>query len=322
MAVLSCVLVLGACGGDDGGDNAAAAVAADPGPITAANAPAVAGSAVDAALNSGDVGGLVNGGGPLAGAGTGFSKVSDPASGQSLLRKVVRQLQQAPIPETTEICPMGGTVTISGDIADPLTLTVGDRIRAEFASCHEGEGNVINGVFEFVVEWFMGDLSSGQFALTVTLTLGDFNVTENGESSSADGEVLVSVHTDAPPVDHAGVSGNALTLVDGSGTSSLSGFSTTVSVDNGVFPAAYTLHAGGALMSSEFDGEVTYSTPVLFEGSGEDYPSAGELLVTGAGNASIRLIALDSVNVRLEIDVDGDGAVDETRDTTWEEICG
>ena len=54
---------------------------------------------------------------------------------------------------------------------------------------------------------------------------------------------------------------------------------------------------------------------------GADYPFAGEMLITGANNATIRLIALDSVNVRIETDTNGDGVVDATEDTTWDDIA-
>ena len=59
-----------------------------------------------------------------------------------------------------------------------------------------------------------------------------------------------------------------------------------------------------------------YATPVTFEGFDNGYPHTGELLITG-DSSSARLIALDDVNVRIEIDGDGDGAVDDTIDTTW-----
>jgi hypothetical protein len=42
-------------------------------------------------------------------------------------------------------------------------------------------------------------------------------------------------------------------------------------------------------------------------------------LITGAAGSTIRVIALDELTVRLEMDYDGDGAVDEIRDITWEE---
>ena len=50
------------------------------------------------------------------------------------------------------------------------------------------------------------------------------------------------------------------------------------------------------------------------------YAFSGELTITGAGSASIRVIVLDGVFIRLEIDLDGDGNADEFVDTTWDEV--
>ena len=76
----------------------------------------------------------------------------------------------------------------------------------------------------------------------------------------------------------------------------------------------------GTITSTQFDGEVTYETPVAFVALGDAYPHVGELLVTGANNATVRLIAVDEVNVRIEADYDGNGTIDETIDTTWDAL--
>ena len=66
---------------------------------------------------------------------------------------------------------------------------------------------------------------------------------------------------------------------------------------------------------------IDYTTPVTFQGAGDGYPFAGELLVTGANNASIRLVVIDAVNVRIDTDTDGDGEVDDSETTTWDDIA-
>jgi hypothetical protein len=73
------------------------------------------------------------------------------------------------------------------------------------------------------------------------------------------------------------------------------------------------MDSSGTLDSSVLAGVINYSTPVTFQGFDFDYPSSGEFLVT-SGTSSLRLIALDSVNVRIEINNDG---VIEIIDTTW-----
>jgi hypothetical protein len=58
----------------------------------------------------------------------------------------------------------------------------------------------------------------------------------------------------------------------------------------------------------------------MFEGLDNDYPSTGELLVTGAGGWTVRLITVDNVDIIIEIDSDGMDPVDQTINTTWVEF--
>jgi hypothetical protein len=89
----------------------------------------------------------------------------------------------------------------------------------------------------------------------------------------------------------------------------------------GLEPFPYTQTSSGTLNSTLLSGVVSYATPVDFEGSGLDYPDVGEFLVTGS-NSSSRLTAIDNVNVRIDIDTDGNGTTDETIDTTWAALEG
>ncbi len=124
----------------------------------------------------------------------------------------------------------------------------------------------------------------------------------------------------APSVS-AQVSGVSLSTQSNTTSETLSNFSSAQTVDAGQTPAPYSLTSSGTLDSSRLSGVVTYSTPVTFQGFDTGYPQTGELLVTGDGS-SARLIALDAVNVRIEIDSNDDGTVDTVIDTTWAELAG
>jgi len=65
---------------------------------------------------------------------------------------------------------------------------------------------------------------------------------------------------------------------------------------------------------------LTFRTPIPFQGLDFLYPHTGEKLIKGTEGASLRLLALDSVNVRIEIDADGDGNYETTIDTAREAI--
>jgi hypothetical protein len=52
---------------------------------------------------------------------------------------------------------------------------------------------------------------------------------------------------------------------------------------------------------------------------GEDNPSSGQLFIADA-TSSVLFTVLDNLNVRLEIDVDLDGMIDETIDLLWTDL--
>lgn len=310
------VSVLCACGSSGSGSNA-------PLPVNAAivntgNAQAVAGSSVNAALQSGAFGGVLGD--------TGLTAVSSGGASKSQLGQFAISsgagtgFSEIPVgPETTP-CAVSGSLTLSGDIANSATITAGDFINLDWDSCDDGLGQVIDGLLGMTFTSFVGDALSGEFLLGIGLTVSNFQVTEGADINSANGDVSLSIDTRSPPLTVATTSGSTFSVNSNGRTETLSNFSSTVTNDAGMLPSHITTVAMGTVTSSEFTGSVSYTTPVPFESIGDAYPYTGELLVTGASNATLRLIALDEINVRIEADYDGDGAVDETIDTTWDAL--
>lgn len=227
---------------------------------------------------------------------------------------------KVPVGPETVPCDVSGTMTVSGDIANPLTLTAGDNFLIEADACDDGTGSVVDGTIDFTVDEFSGDLTTGMYLLTMTVNLTDFQVAAAGEVVTSNGDSTVSIDTRSLPFVAVSVNGNRLTVDSNMRAATLSAYEANQTVDDGAAGSPYTMIASGTLDTTDLAGIVAYSTPVQFEGSGGGYPFTGELLVSGANNASARLIALDDVNVRIEIDTDGDGNVDATVDTSWAEI--
>lgn len=292
IALLCSVLVV-ACSGSDG-----ESVAPTPTPtpsnmanIDANNAASVAGGVLDAVFASGN-----------------FDDVfGDDGAGVM-------------VGQTNRPCVFVGGASVSGEISDPTTLSAGDRIRREFFDCDDGNGQILNGSFEILVNSFSGDLGQGLFTLNATVTFDGFEVTEGPEVTSSVGAATLQLDTSMPPMTSISVSGDSLSVSDSTDSATLTAFQTDVTHDAGVAPEAYTLAASGTLSSTLFEGEINYSTPLTFQGLAGEYPFVGELLVTGADGASVRLIALDNVNVRLEINP-GDGSGVVTQQTTYSELA-
>ena len=320
--IAALITSLTACGGGGGGGGSAS-VATAFAKIDFESAPAITEAVVEAALQSGDIADLIDDD-PLGASGeigtlgkTGryyLGKLSaTPGAGPA-------GWFQAQIGPLTLDCEAGGTVTLSGEQNDPNTPTSGDSISMSFDNCESGAGETADGSFEFVIDSISGNLDSGEVVLSVAMVVSNLTLTDGSGTEFIDGRVNVEIDTSQPPQSSITVSGDSLTVGEDAITRTLADFITRATTNSGIAPPAYTIASSGSVMSSEFDGEITYSTPVTFEGSGDDNPYVGEFLIRGDGGASIRLIALDNVFVRLLIDEDGDGAEDHTIDTTWDAI--
>lgn len=317
--LLPITLLLTACGG---GSSTPATIQPPPGGgelvISAANAKPAVRTAYGSTQQSMGTGDLVLGTGLVANSGSGLQKLQLPNGLPELL---TRALQKDPLgPDVTD-CDAGGTTTISGEVVNPQLLSPGDQINVVSEDCNNGLGAVANGRMELTVVSFDIDLVTFGFRLEMDVRLVDLEIATDADTLISNGDSTVIVDLTGIPMAVTSITGSSLTVQSNAQTETTSGFSTVQTVDTSVMPEPYTLTSSGTIDSTELGGVVTYSTPVTFQGTGTDNPFAGEFLVTGADGATIRLIALDSINVRIETDTDGDGVVDATEDTTWADIA-
>jgi hypothetical protein len=292
------------CGGEE-----ESPAAVELGEITIANAPTIASAVLVAAFESGDLGVFATSDStPVA---------SAKAAPGALLKYGQSSYMQVPVGPETVPCDFGGTVTMTGDIANPLTLSAGDRITLAYAACDDGE-SVTDGTFAMTITAFSGDFVSGMFALGIAVDVTAFQVATAAETVTADGDISVTLNALSSPTLAVTLASTSLAVGSNGASHELSGFAAAQNVNQAT--GEYTFDAGGTIASSVFDGAVNFDTTEAFAGVGVEYPASGEMLVTGADNGTIRVIALDNVFVRLEIDADGNGTVDAVIDTTWEEL--
>jgi hypothetical protein len=231
-------------------------------------------------------------------------------------------LAQAPV-QDTEICDVSGTISLSGNLADPNTLTAGDTVTLVFDNCDDGDGFVIDGRLALTVAAIQGDVFSDVFLLTLNMELTDLTVTSEGESSSGDGRLTYTLDTLAYPAALTTLSGTELSVVAAGESVTLRNFDQTLEVNPGIVPTPYAADASGRLHSSVLGGSVDYGTIVTVRASGDDNPPyIGEILVSGADSSEVRIVVVSEEVVRLEIDLEGDGVVDEFVDTTWAALIG
>lgn len=309
--------LLAACGGGGGGGTSVVSPDLTL-TIDSNNAMLVAQVSYESALASGGLGSLSGNGVFISNAPGGAAKLGNAVSGAP---KDGNGSLSVPIPAETTPCASSGTVTVSGDIADPITPTLspGDFFVVDYNVCDDGLGDVTDGAMRLDIDSFSGDFLSELFEMTVTLTLTGLQVTTGQDVFSSHGDATVSLNTLDSPFVSTSLRGNSMRIDANAASESLTNYASAITVDGGLVPAPFTMSASGTLDSTQLPGIISYSTPVIFSGLGADYPSAGEFLVTGT-NSSVRLIAVDNVNVTLELDTNGDGDVDETIQTTWAEL--
>jgi hypothetical protein len=305
--------VVAGCGGGGGGsdgtsDNAPTLT------ITTDNGEAVSAAVVSGVLAMFEV--TEGAGGPILG---------PTASASSVLQKtrdLPGRMFHVPV-QGTEPCAVSGQISLSGDLADPTTLTVGDTITANFDNCDDGDGFLIDGRLALTIADVEGDVFTDVFLLALDMDMTSLSVTAEGETVAADGDLAYTLDTLEYPTILTALSGAELNVTQTGRSLTFRNFDQTLEVDAGMVPTTYAAEANGRLRSSTLGGSVDYETTVPIQASGVDNPpNTGEVLVSGADNSQVRIVIVSVETVRLEIDTEGDGVVDEYIDTTWDALIG
>jgi len=322
--LLSVSALLSACGG--GGSKPVAptqppVVGDPPLVLSTTNAKPAMQIAYGSTMQSMETGSLVGDSGIASTSSGDFQKASTQRSMSELL---TRALQKDPLGPDTFDCGVSGTTTISGEIANILLgFTPGDTINVDAVDCDDGLGEVVNGRMEMTVVTFATDPLLGTYLLEMDVQLIDFEVVTATDTIVSNGDSRVSMDTNGTPLIVISISGLSMATVSMASTEIVSDFMTSQTVDTMAAAGSepYTLSASGTINSTQLAGEIDYTSPVTFQGVGAAYPFAGQLLVTGANNGTVRLIALDEINVRIETDTNGDGTLESSEVTTWDDIA-
>ncbi len=313
---------IAACGGgsDSGGGPTVGVPPSEPATITTDNAPLIAGTVAEVAMGEGIFSSIFATDLPIGsiGADATVSPVMKPVFSAAMNTASPSQLYATS--SGRENCAVSGTVDIQVTVSDPTGPSVNDEFIFDFMDCDDGSGVVVDGGMTITIITLGGDVASGNFLLGMSIELSAFSVTEGGETATANGTITIDIDTSMPPVTTVSVSATAFVTTSEGSEDVLTNFSIDITEDASTFPAAVTVETSFTISSPRIGGEVTVTTSLALQSMGEDYPFVGELRIEGAEGAVIVMIALDANTVRLLIDVDGDGAEDESLDMTWEEL--
>jgi hypothetical protein len=224
------------------------------------------------------------------------------------------------ISQVPESCAISGSVDVTITQANVNTITVGDRIVAVFADCDDGLGYIINGTVDITIAAIQGDILTDVFLLGMDVSMTDIVVTEGTSITTAQGDFTLTLDSLDFPVMRMSLSGDELQLGSDGEVVTLTGFDHALQVD--AVTTELVANVLGRLDSSTLGGSIDYDTMLTIEAIGDNDPYVGEILVTGANDSSVRLVVIDSNNIRLEVDENGDGVVDAFIDTTWAALNG
>lgn len=314
--------VIAACGGggDDGGGLTGGVPPAEPATITAENAPLIAGTVAEVAMGQGIFSSVFTPGIPIGsvGADAAVAPVLKPVFSTAM--KTANPSQLYATTSGQEPCAVSGTVDVTINFSDPQQPSLNDRFDFEFTNCDDGSGVVVNGGMSITITGLGGDVASGNFLLGMRIEFSAYSVSEGGETTGANGTISIDIDTRDPTVTTITVATSALVTTSAGMEEVLSNFTVRITEDGSMFPVAVTVETSFTFSSPRIGGSVTVTTSLALNSMGSDYPFEGELRISGADGAVIVMIALDANTVRLEIDIDGDGAADDTIDVTWDDL--
>jgi hypothetical protein len=252
------------------------------------------------------------------------------------------------VTSSTAACTVSGSVTVSIDDRDNNgVLSPNDVITMTFSQCRESADVVANGTITSAISSFTQTATAVTLELTMTFQqmatiAGGSSSTVNGTSSATYVETTRTNGRDTSITLRAGAGGMATAV-------SMPSYSDTFAFDEGyeirssVFipapvPGSTTISAVSATLKGSFrsatlGGKIavaTVCTPTSTSGTAtvcrvealqrwpsERYPHDGHIRVTGRNGSALQFSAISATQVRIDLDPNGDGTYEATKDVAW-----
>ena len=219
-------------------------------------------------------------------------------------------------PEIT-LCDDGQITTTWDDADDSFTISTGDTFDIVFEMCLFADtGTTLDGAASLTNMVVTGDPFNEipPWGLATTFGFTDLSGTDSSGTSTIDGSLDLDLNSDDNLVVNLSVATASLVALDAGVTETLSEYLLTQTFDLNTL--MQVINAGGTFTSTVLNGSVTFDTLQDFVVVDDDNPSAGQMLISD-GNSSVLVTVIDNISVRLEIDLDLNGTVDETIVVTW-----
>ncbi len=325
LMALPAIALLSACGG--GGGDSGTAVPSTPVAINASNAATVAGTAAGDTTSTYEVGNL---GTDLA-----LGAITRQTRHFRLLPFARRQLgwlqrtNMAMTPPGVTALSISidvpcdnsnGTARVTlNDTDNDSRASSGDSFSIAFDNCFDNlDQSTTTGSMSLVLNQLTGNPDTDPaWNADITVTLNNLTISDNSGKLSLSGDFTITISTVNSIFFSGTIAGNSLAINENGVSEILSAYNLSFTSDEASLGTAYTIDANGTVASTALDGSVQFQTLTTFEGVDPDYPQRGVMRITGVRNSSVTLTAIDSTDVQLAVDADGDGVSDQTITTQW-----
>jgi len=213
----------------------------------------------------------------------------------------------------TENCTHGGTAS--------LTET-GNHVSITAYNCRE-DSAVMNGTLSFTISNMSGTPGRNtNWEAAMALSYQQLSIEVDGIGLRINGDLTLNYkQSNFGQTTSAGINGQSLHvryLENGTTAvnAALQSFNFLLTRNSSTYTdsGSFTYMADGTKIEA---ANYTVTTNTAFRRSGASYPDQGVMTLTATNNSKLILTALSSTNVRLELDLNGDGQIDETINTTW-----
>lgn len=332
--VLVAALGLAACGGGSGDtdnpNNIGYSGPTTPVAITSANAGSLADSAYSNVNSLGFDSSQFLGQLPTAAVSIQSASIPGPLAwlrgGLDLINKrtVENALVSAVMQQGTTSCPGGGAVDWSYTIATSGKLSSGDSYQLRFNNCVNGmgAGGTVNGSMRVSFASVTGDPANGlPYSLSGSVSLNQIVVSGSSGDFITDGGFQFEDSLGTDSIRWSRLSGSRYLFIGGGIQILFTDFD--FSDETNTLSGDWTRTANYTLASNLVGGTITVRTIQPFQGNRSSfYPASGSLTITGANGTWLTLTAVDTTQVYLEWDIDGDGIADGNATVPWSELYG
>ncbi|MEJ2258063.1 MAG: hypothetical protein P8X98_13905, partial [Woeseiaceae bacterium] len=233
---------------------------------------------------------------------TGFGSVTTTAGAQFTTAGPFDQVDQLDVTgdfgPLDIACAISGNALVSGSKVVADGYSAGDTLAANFAACARG-GEVLNGDLDFTLASF-GRGAGSTFFVSGSVTETELIRTMGGSCFTGSGSFETSYDSMFTSAGIIYVEGFADTfdVAAGGRSQHLTGAGNSAEIQVAQQPVTVVRSSWGTISSDDIAGSYNYEslTPAYF---------------------SLRMVALDELTLRLDIDLDGDSTIDEMLLTSW-----